>query len=578
MTHEIPLQHERVDDIPLLIGLMQQLHLPELMERHLGSHHLHEGLSNGWLASTWMAFILSQANHCKVSVRDWARSLQHTLQTLCGQSLRDVELSDDRLSILLRRLAEADWSSLEKDLWQATCEVYEIAPTCIRLDATTSYGYHAVAEGGLMQHGHSKDHRPDLPQLKLMAAAAQPSGQLLACDLHPGNAADDPLYVPLIQRVRAQLGRSGLLYAGDCKMASLATRADVVVHKDYYLTPLPLTGETATDLAVWIEAVVTKRQAVVDLRRRTEDDKIEVFAVGYERERNLTTTVAGTRVSWTERVQVIQSRALAAKQSQALEGRLRQAKAAVEAFTPTVGRGQRQYREEAPLSEAIAVIMKKYQVSSLLCVHWEREEQEETRYQGRGRGGANRAKQVLVSVRYQITAVERAEAEIGLAKARLGWRVQVTNLPRQEYSLLQCVLTYNEGWSLERDFHLFKDVPLGIRPLYVREEDQIIGLTRLLTIALRLLTLFELRVRAGLAEAGDELAGLYEGQPKRKTARPTGTRILKAIARMEITIACLNAGDDNRWHLTKLPPLLLRLLELLNLSPNLYTSLIGNSG
>jgi len=93
-----------------------------------------------------------------------------------------------------------------------------------------------------------------------------------------------------------------------------------------------------------------------------------------------------------------------------------------------------------------------------------------------------------------------------------------------------------------------------------------------------LLTLFELRVRAGLAEAGEELAGLYEGQPKRKTVRPTGTRLLKGIARMEITIACLNAGRESNWHLTKLPPLLLRLLELLNLSPNLYTSLIGKSG
>jgi transposase len=578
MTHNILLQHERVDDIPLLIGLMQQLHLPELMERHLGSHHLHEGLSNGWLACTWMTFILSQANHCKVSVRDWAQSHQHTLQTLCGQSLRAVEFSDDRLGIVLRRLAEADWSPLEKDLWEATCEVYEIVPTSIRLDATTSYGYHTVTEDGLMQHGHSKDHRSDLPQLKLMAAAAQPSGQLLACDLLPGNAADDPLYVPLLQRVRAQLGRSGLLYVGDCKMAALATRADVVAHKDYYLMPLPLTGETQTEFAGWIEAVVEKRQAVVDLRRVREDDTIEVFAVGYELERDLTTMVDGASVSWTERVQVIQSLALAAKQGKALEERLQKAEAEVRALTPAVGRGQRQYREEESLAEAITAIMKKYQVSGLLCVHWEREEQEETRYQGRGRGGANRAKQVLINVRYQITSIKREEAEIELAKARLGWRVQVTNLPTQEYSLLQCVLTYNEGWSLERDFHLFKDVPLGIRPLYVREDDQIIGLTRLLTIALRLLTLFELRVRAGLAEAGDELVGLYEGQPKRKTARPTGTRLLKAIGRMEITIACLDAGQERSWHLTKLPPLLLRLLDLLNLSPALYTSLIGNSG
>jgi hypothetical protein len=68
-----------------------------------------------------------------------------------------------------------------------------------------------------------------------MAAAAQPTGQLLACDVHPGNAADDPLYLPLLARVRGLVGRRGLLYAGDSKMAALATRADIAAHQDYYL-------------------------------------------------------------------------------------------------------------------------------------------------------------------------------------------------------------------------------------------------------------------------------------------------------------------------------------------------------
>ena len=141
-----------------------------------------------------------------------------------------------------------------------------------------------------------------------------------------------------------------------------------------------------------------------------------------------------------------------------------------------------------------------------------------------------------------------------------------------------CVLLYNGGWSLERDFHMVKDVPLGIRPLFVREEEQIIGLTRLLTIALRLLTLFEIRVRVGLEEAEEELSGLYEGQPKRKTSRPTATRLLKAIARMEITLTRLESGDDAKWYVSGRPSLLLRILELVGLSEEIYTDLASNSG
>src|SRR5947207_5754366 len=104
-----------------------------------------------------------------------------------------------------------------------------------------------------MQLGHGKDHRPDLPQIKLMAAAAEPSGLFLAGDVHPGNAADDPLYLPLYRRVRTLLGQTGLLYAGDCKMAALETRAEIAANGDFYLTRLPLTGEVAAQFASWVE-------------------------------------------------------------------------------------------------------------------------------------------------------------------------------------------------------------------------------------------------------------------------------------------------------------------------------------
>ena len=52
------LVHERIDDVPLLIGLAQKLRLPELLDHHLGSHGNHRGLSIGALAAGWIAFIL----------------------------------------------------------------------------------------------------------------------------------------------------------------------------------------------------------------------------------------------------------------------------------------------------------------------------------------------------------------------------------------------------------------------------------------------------------------------------------------------------------------------------------------
>ena len=68
---------------------------------------------------------------------------------MTGQTIRDVDLSDDRLTLLLARLSHSQtWSRIEADLWNGTCEVYSIPLERIRLDSTTSYGFHTPVEGG----------------------------------------------------------------------------------------------------------------------------------------------------------------------------------------------------------------------------------------------------------------------------------------------------------------------------------------------------------------------------------------------------------------------------------------------
>jgi transposase len=218
-------------------------------------------------------------------------------------------------------------------------------------------------------------------------------------------------------------------------------------------------------------------------------------------------------------------------------------------------------------------ILDQEKVAGLLRVSWQRHETCEERYAGRGRGGPNRPRRVVTRVRYEITEVCREEEAIRRNSERLGWRVQATNVPKRRLGLWECVQAYNQGWSLERDFHVLKDQPLGIQPLYVREEEQIEGLTRLLMIALRVLTLFELVIRAKLAARKEELTGLYTGQAKRKTDRPTAVRILRAIARMEVTAIQVHCDAGDQWDLSPLPSLLRQILDLAGLSETLYTKL-----
>jgi transposase len=561
--------HERLDDVPLLIGLAQKLRLPELLDRHLGRHGNHHGLSNGTLAAGWIAFILSRGNHTKVHVEEWSQGLPHTLSHLFGQPLRPAEFSDDRLGILLRRFQELDdWHALETDLWHGTCEVYELPLERVRLDSTTTCGYHTLTREGLMQLGHSKDHRPDLPQLKIMAAAAEPSGHLIASDLYPGQTADDPLYLPMTRRVRSLLGRTGLLYVGDCKMAALATRAELAAEGDYYLMPLPMTGDTQKRFAGWLDQLLSGRARAQELKQDQE-----CLGHGWEFTRLLAAEVGGKAATWRERVQLLHSPALAQRQQSNLEERLRRAEQAVRALTPPVGPGKKQCREEAPLRSAVTAILERCDVTDLLRVTWDRQEHHQSKYVGAGRGGAKRATRTEVQVRYHITAVHRESAAIEARRQRLGWRVQVTNAPKKRLSLLASVLSYRSGWCLERDFHLLKDRPLGLRPLYVKSDAQIGGLVRLMTLALRLLSVVELQGRRGVVATEEKAKGYYSGQPGRRTDRPSGQRILETVTRQRLTLFGSETLAGTEWQLPPLPEIVKQILGFLGLCETLYTSL-----
>ena len=58
----------------------------------------------------------------------------------------------------------------------------------------------------MFQFGHSKHHRPDLPQVKVMLATLDPLGMPVATQVVAGQKADDPLYIPAIDQVRPAWG------------------------------------------------------------------------------------------------------------------------------------------------------------------------------------------------------------------------------------------------------------------------------------------------------------------------------------------------------------------------------------
>jgi transposase len=567
---ETEVQNERVDDIPLLIGQQQKMGMAEVIDAIITPHWRRQGLSVGQTITAWLSFILSESDHRLSYVEPWVATHLETLKRSLNPDLTVQDFSDDRLGDILRYLSDdVSWAAIEQELGRRTIRVYQLPQRTVRLDSTTVSLHHDPEGTELIRYGHSKDHRPDLAQLKVMLASLDPMGAPLVTQVVAGSAADDALYIPAIEQVRNVLGQRGLLYIGDSKMEAVTTRAHIVAGGDYYLTPLSNKGTQGELLTQLVASALVREQELVDVFRQPAGEKEpELIAQGYETSRQQEAEVAGERVVWTERVLVIYSPNLAQSQYRGLQSRLQRAEEKLLALTPPPGRGKRQYDELAPLQAGAAAILQKHRVTDLLHLTYERQVRRRQKRKDKDRPAC-----VEETVRYQLH-VQRNEEAIANEYRTRGWRLYVLNAPEDALSLAQAVHAYRGAPNIERDFSRLKGRPLGLRPVYLQREDHLKGLVRLLSLALRILTLTEFVARRALAAEATGLAGLYPGNPKLQTQRPTTERLLAAFA--NITLLLIQLPGQSIVHITPLTPLQCRILELLDLPTAIYTELAVN--
>src|SRR3989454_49951 len=343
--NEIPnIITERVDDIPLLLEQMQRMGLPTLLDAHFPIHGNWQGLSLGWVSTIWLSSILSRGDHRLVHVEPWVAQRLWTLGATSGQAVTRVDFTDDRLEIVLRRLSDDErWSAFESALNQHTVRVYDLSTERVHVDSTSASVYATVSDNGLFQFGPSKDYRPDLPQVKVMQAVLDPLGMPLATDVVSGERADDPLYVPCIERVQTSLGRRGLLYVGDCKMAARETRAFIAAPGDFYLCPLPQVQLAEGEFAEALEAVWSGARTLIPVLRERPDGKSALIAEGYEYLVPMSQEVGGGVQRWTERRLMVRSVRHAQAAEAALRARVAKAMAQIEALNQR-GRGKKRLR------------------------------------------------------------------------------------------------------------------------------------------------------------------------------------------------------------------------------------------
>lgn len=566
------IQVERLDDIPAILGHLQKMRIQATIDQVIKPHGNWHGLSPGWVMTIWLIHILSEQTHCMDRVREWVAKRVHALQALTGQALTALDFSDDRLALCLQMVSQtAHWVEIEALLGRHLLRVYRLgeAPT-VRLDATTGTVYHDPDQHTLFQVGKAKNGQY-ATQYKLMLASLDPLGLTLAVDVVSGERADDPLYLPCYRRVKHVLPESGLLVIGDSKMSALQTRATLVAAGDFYLTPLAQLkdepGLLEELLAPWAD-----REKDMERVFLPEDvpeagaapDPALALACGFEVSRTRQAKVARQGVQWQERLVVVRSFQYAHSTQQLLHRRLDRAEQALQALTPSRGRGKRQIEAEARLLAAIQRIEDKYQVQGLFDYAYQ---QQVTQRPVRAYGA--KPARTARSVRFQLTVTRNAPA-IAQAEFRAGWRIYATNAPAQHLALTQAVLAYRDQYIEENIFRRLQGKILSITPVYVQRDDHAKGLFHLLTLAARLLALGDYTAKQALAQAQAELAGIYPGNPQRSTATPTTERMLAAFD--NINLLLVPVAGQLHYQVTPLTPVQQRILQLWGLPTTLYTN------
>jgi len=567
MTTPLVVAVERTDDIPLLLSQMNKIQLSKLLDDEFPMHGNWAGLGLGEIVEVWLAYILSEGDHRLNHVESWAEGLLITLNKCLHSDVCALDFSDDRLAKVLDSLGLDDnWDRFEVKLGQNIIRTYDLKPKRARVDSTTAKSYRTtVTDDGLFQFGHSKDHRPDLPQLKINQSALDPLGIPLTTTIVSGEKSDDPLYIPEIKKVQKIINTKEVLFVGDCKMASIATRTYVVRSDDYYLCPLSSVQMPASSLAEILSPVWINQQQLIDIYQpnnevgTTQQKIAEGFSFTITLQDNLDED--GETFEWEEQKLVVRSLKHAAKQEKKLLADIDKAQKEINKLNKT-GRGIKRLNKNT-LEASVEAVIKKHKLFDLLDIEYGQIINEKEI-------PANRKRAAYI-LQDTIPTVKTTIDTVALANAirHLGWRVFVCN--DKELTLSEAVMAYRQEYLIEHGFARYKGKALGLTPIYLSSETRIKGLIRLLSIGLRVLCLLEFTVRKALKSSKEKLSGIYKGNPKRSTASPSAEMMLKNFR--GISLIVININGKKHTEMTSLTAVQERILLLSGIPRSIYIDL-----
>lgn len=556
-------QIERLDDIPVIFGYVKSLKMIEFIDSYFIPHKNWKGITLGELTAVWLCYLISTQDHRLSYLADWAESRLTLLSALLSKQVSNHDFADDKLEILLDIVSnQSRWNQFEDKLNRHTVWVYDLKTDILRVDATVGKSFKEIIANGLMQYGNSKHFRNDLPQFKTMLCTLDPLGYPICSLTVSGNSADDPLYIPVIARAISVLTQLHSLFVGDCKLGSISTRAFIVAKQHDYLCPLADVQLKTGELNDYIDNIEAQN---IKLEEVLKDDK--KIAEGYSTTKELShSSENGETTTWTEKRFIVRSFSHAKTQTEAFDKRITKCINELSELN-NKGQGKKAIKDIPELESKCEKIIKTHKMSDIISYEITKEE---TKKQIRKYKDNPAHEEIKTDYTVKILVDDNKILE---QKKRFGWRVYASNCTDKDFNVEKIVLIYRKEYIIERMFNCLKNKPLNLTPLYLQKDNRIEGLINILLLALRIISLVEYQVSTNLEKSGEKLAGLYAGNPKHVSDKPSAVLILRVF----LHIYCIATPNFQESQLgisiTELSLLQKKLLRLLGLPETLYTDL-----
>jgi transposase len=241
--------------MPIALSLARLAGIRETVDQFTGWSPNSRSTSPGILAESLVTAILCGCRPLYKVERFWENKAVDIFYKKDG--IDSTQLHDDAYARMLDKLSAIDCRRLFETVCLTMLQHHNLEIELTHSD-TTSVSVEGMYESGetveenlfSLTHGYSKDHRPDLKQLKI-GLSVQQEGLPLSGELLSGNKSDqvwNPHAVQELSELLTNKGYEKVVFLADCALVSTESLVNLARQKIQFISRLPETFGLAEEL------------------------------------------------------------------------------------------------------------------------------------------------------------------------------------------------------------------------------------------------------------------------------------------------------------------------------------------